>query len=194
MTRIIGLTGGIGSGKSTVARFFIDAGIPVYFADEASREIASTAEVSAQIRKTFGDKFFNGGKLDRQKLAACVFSDPAALETLNAIIHPAVRNDFSRWLAGHRARPWVVREAAILFESGSDADCDIVITVTAPVELRILRVMERDGIGRDEVLARMSRQWTDAQREAKSDFVVENVEIGRTQFEISQILKKVNNL
>jgi len=193
MTRIIGLTGGIGSGKSTVAKMFIDAGIPVYFADEASREIASRPEVSARIRQAFGDTFFKDGKLDRRQLAAYVFSDPDALGKLNGIIHPAVREDFSRWML-QQDKPWVIREAAILFESGSAADCDVIVTVTAPEEIRISRVMQRDGISREEVAARMARQWTDAQRMAKSDFVIENLALEETQSQIREILKKLHNL
>ena len=192
MTKIIGLTGGIGSGKSTVAKMFADAGIPVYYADEASRAIAGRPDIQNQIRQTFGDSFFEGKKLDRKKLAAHVFAHEAELDKLNRIIHPAVKRDFQDWLSD-RQSTWAVREAAILFESGSYHDCDVIVTVTAPVETRIARVMQRDGISREAVLARISKQWTDAEKAAKSDFVIENLDLDATRLKVSNILKKLNN-
>ena len=164
MTRIIGLTGGIGSGKSTVAAFFEQEGIPVYYADDRAKEVSSRPDILSRIAHAFGASVISGALLDRKKLASIVFNSPEKLELLNGIIHPAVRQDFGKWLLEHKEFPMVVREAAILFESGSYKDCDWIITVTASVEIRIQRVMKRDGVSMESVLARMKNQWDDEKK------------------------------
>lgn len=193
MTRIIGLTGGIGSGKSSIASYIRSLGIPVYIADDASREMMNKPEIQKQVRQIFGESVFDGRHLDRQQLARQVFNDPKKLKQLNSIIHPAVRDDFEQWRQKHTDAPIIVKEAAILFESGSYKDCDSVITVTAPKEVRIERVMHRDKISRERVLERMQNQWTDEQRFAKSDYVVENTDLEDAKNQTSQILKKLMN-
>ncbi len=193
MPKIIGLTGGIGSGKSTVADYFRKAGIPVYIADEEAKKIMDKLEVSKLVIETFGNEILTSGTIDRKKLAGIVFNDAGKLAQLNAIIHPAVKSDFQNWISNHRDEPFLMKEAAILFESGSDQDCDFVITVTAPVETRIKRVMDRDNASYEAVLNRIANQWTDEQRIAKSDFVISNLNISETEAEINKILKKLRN-
>ncbi|HOZ74333.1 MAG TPA: dephospho-CoA kinase [Flavobacterium sp.] len=191
MTKIIGLTGGIGSGKSTIASYFKSLGIPVYIADDASRNVTALPKVRKQIKNQFGADVFNGSGLNRQKLAQLVFSDPEKLKQLNAIIHPAVKADFDLWLTQHANAPIVIKEAAILFESGSYKNCDAIITITAPEEIRIARVIKRDGVTRDEVLRRIANQWTDAQRIAKSDYVIDNTNGDEAKAQAGKILKKL---
>ncbi len=192
MTKIIGLTGGIGSGKTTIANYFKAAGVPVYIADDAAREVMKTTEIQSEIKKVFGNSVFDGGNLDRMKIADIVFSNPEKLIALNAIIHPAVKNHFKYWILNYKKFPFIIYEAAILFESGSFKNCDTIINVTAPIELRIERVMERDKTTREAVLKRINMQWTDEQRSAKSDFTVENVSLEATKLEYEKILKILN--
>lgn len=189
MTKIIGLTGGIGSGKTTIANHFKEANIPVYIADDEARKIMQSPEIIEEIKKTFGDSIFDGAILNREKLSKIVFENPEKLKLLNAIIHPAVKKHFQKWVLNHKNAPFVIYEAAILFESGSYKNCDLIITVTAPLESRIQRVIQRDKTTRELVLKRINAQWNDEQRIAKSDFVVENVNPKTTKIEIDKILK-----
>ena len=189
MTKIIGLTGGIGSGKTTIANYFKSFGIPVYIADDEARKIMQSSEIIKAIKDIFGDAVFENDQLNREELAKIVFSNPEKLEKLNSIVHPAVKRHFEHWLLQHKNVPYVIYEAAILFESGSYKNCDLIITVTAPIETRIQRILERDKATRELVLKRMDAQWKDEQRIPKSDFVVENTSIESTKSEIDRILK-----
>jgi dephospho-CoA kinase len=189
MTKIIGLTGGIGSGKTTIANYFESKGIPVYIADDEARKIMQSAEIIAAIKKIFGDAIFENEILSREKLAEIVFNNPEKLKQLNAIIHPAVREHFAGWILEHSTDPYVIYEAAILFESGRYEECDYIISVTAPIESRIQRVMQRDQTTREQVLKRINAQWTDEQRISKSDFVIENKTIETAKLKVNEILK-----
>jgi dephospho-CoA kinase len=189
MTKIIGLTGGIGSGKTTVANHFIAAGIPVYIADDEARKIMQSPEILKKIEKIFGSVIFKNEVLNRQKLAEIVFSNSDKLKQLNAIIHPAVKKHFGNWILNYKNSPFVIYETAILFEGGSYKDCDKIITVTAPLETRIERVIQRDKTSRENVLKRIKMQWTDDQRLGKSDFVIENINPEITKSEVGKILK-----
>src|SRR6478672_3150853 len=155
-TKIIGLTGGIGSGKTTVAKYMQSLGIPVYISDLEAKKVMEFPHIIAKIQATFNDSIVTNHKLDREKLAAIVFNHPEKLKELNAIVHPAVKNHFESWVREHQTSPIIVKEAAILFESGSYKDCDAIISVVAPLETRIERVMMRDGIDREAVLKRMA--------------------------------------
>ncbi|MDI1255222.1 MAG: dephospho-CoA kinase [Flavobacterium sp.] len=194
MAKIIGLTGGIGSGKTTVAKQFESLGVPVYIADEAAKEVAKTPEAIAQIRAIFGSEIFDGDQINRQKLANIVFGDTEKLQELNHIIHPLVKQHFDKWLEEYKLLPFVIREAAILFESGSYLDCDTIITVTAPLELRIERVVNRDNTSRDAILKRMQNQWTDEMKIAKSDFVIENSSLESTKNQVTKIYSELQIL
>jgi dephospho-CoA kinase len=189
MTKIIGLTGGIGSGKTTIANHFSVAGIPVYIADDEARKIMQSDEIITDIKKTFGNTVFDNGILNREKLSGIVFNDPEKLKLLNAIIHPAVKKHFSNWILNHKNAPYIIYEAAILFESGSYKDCDIIITVTAPLESRIQRVIQRDKTTRENVLRRINMQWSDEKRIKKSDFVIENDTTKIAKSAVDKILK-----
>ena len=189
MTKIIGLTGGIGSGKTTIAGFFKAAGIPIYIADDAGKKVMQDALVLNSIKEVFGNIVFNDGMLDRSELAKIVFSDPEKLQVLNKIVHPAIKQDFELWLKQNDKAQYVIYEAAILFESDKYKDCDVIISVVAPLETRINRVLERDATTRELVLKRINAQWTDAQRVEKSDFVIENISLESSKQEVDKILK-----
>ncbi len=189
MTKIIGLTGGIGSGKTTIANYLKSLGIPVFIADDEAKKVMQSSEVLAQIHKVFGASVFENGNLNRQQLATIVFANPEKLQQLNAIVHPAVKKQFKAWVAQHNTVPFVVYEAAILFESGSNENCDYIISVTAPLNTRIERVIQRDNCSKEQVLDRINAQWTDEQRAAKSDFVIENSDSQKTKNTINEILK-----
>jgi dephospho-CoA kinase len=189
MTKIIGLTGGIGSGKTTIANYFRAAGIPVYIADDEARKIMESPEIIAEIKNVFGNIIFENDILIRSKLAEIVFDNPEKLQKLNAIIHPAVKKHFSEWILNYKSAPFVIYEAAILFESGSYKNCDFIITVTAPVESRIERVVQRDKTTRENVLKRIAMQWNDEQRFSKSDFVIENINPEIAKIEVDKTLK-----
>jgi len=189
MTKIIGLTGGIGSGKTTIANEFLSLGIPVYIADDEARKLMQSAKVIDAIRSVFGAAIFENDILSREKLAGIVFSDPEKLEKLNAIVHPAVKKHFDEWLLNHKDAPFVIYEAAILFESGGYKKCDLIISVVAPLETRIQRVMDRDKTTREQVLKRTNMQWNDEKRISKSDFVIKNTNMEETKAEIVKILK-----
>lgn len=189
MAKIIGLTGGIGSGKTTIANHFRSLGIPVYIADDEAKKIMQSDEVISSIKETFGGTIFENDILNRARLAEIVFGDPDKLKLLNAIVHPAVKKHFKQWLLEHKKFPLVVYEAAILFESGNYKDFDWIITVSAPLESRIQRVIERDGVTREQVLERINAQWTDEQRVSKSDFVIENIDSEIAKRKTEEILK-----
>ena len=189
MTKIIGLTGGIGSGKTTVANYFKSCGVPIYIADDEARKIMESATIIEAIKDSFGTDVFENEILNREKLAKIVFNNPERLEKLNSIVHPAVKKHFEQWLLQNQAAPYVIYEAAILFESGRYKDCDIIITVTAPIESRIELVIKRDKTTRELVLKRINAQWTDEKRISKSDFIIENISVETTKLEIDRILK-----
>ncbi|MDD2821202.1 MAG: dephospho-CoA kinase [Flavobacterium sp.] len=192
MTKIIGLTGGIGSGKTTIANYFSTLGIPVYIADDEAKKLMESSEVKDSIKEKFGESIFDNTILNRAKLAEIVFADSGKLDQLNAIVHPAVRNHFKKWLLNHEASPFVIYEAAILFESGNYKNCDYIITVTAPLESRIQRVIDRDKTNREQVLKRINAQWNDEQRISKSNFIIDNRNIETAKLKVEEILKILN--
>lgn len=171
----IGLTGGIGSGKSTVARIFEVMGIPVYYADDRAKQLmAEDPELKAGIIALFGAEAYSRNELNRAHIADLAFSDPSLLKKLEALVHPAVLADGERWHNAQQGVPYTVKEAALLFESGSYKALDKIIVVTAPLELRIGRVMRRDQISRESVEARIGRQMLEEEKVKLSDFIIVN--------------------
>lgn len=172
----VGLTGGIGSGKSTVAKIFEVLGIPVYYADLAARKLMNEDEALKQrIMDLFGTETYINGRLDHKYLGAVVFKVPEKLEQLNAIVHPATINDANIWMMQQNT-PYTIKEAALIFESGAHELLDYVIGVYAPAPLRIQRVMHRDKISRDEVVVRMNRQLDEEMKMRLCNFVITNDE------------------
>lgn len=182
----VGLTGGIGSGKSTVAKLFSCMGIPVLNADDLSRKIMqSDPAIIAALTHIFGSNVYTQGKLNRKYLAEIVFADPYQLSVLNAIVHPATFKAAEEWtLKQHTA--YTIKEAALFFESGSSEGMDFIIGVTAPQSVRINRVIKRDGLTKSEVLMRMNQQIEDSLKMKLCNVVIENIE---QKLLIPQVLK-----
>ena len=195
MTKIIGLTGGIGSGKSTVAHYIASKGIPVYIADAAAKEIMEQQDVIAQIKQVFHQNVITSdGKLDRKVIGQLVFTSPELLKKLNAIVHPLVKTHFIDWLQQHKTASFVIKEVAILFESGGNKECDKVILVTAPEAIRIQRTMLRDNTSQEAILNRIQNQLSDAEKIQKSDFVISNIDVKETYSQTDEILKILSKL
>ncbi|MCS3795239.1 dephospho-CoA kinase [Niastella sp. OAS944] len=191
MTLKIGITGGIGSGKSTVAKVFEVLGIPVYYADEAARRVMNEdEEVRKQIIEHFGASAYKNNQLDRAYIGGQVFNNKQKLELMNSLVHPATIRDSENWMR-RQTTPYAIKEAAIIFESGTQDQYDYIIGVTAPVPLRILRAMKRDGLTRDQVLARIEKQIQDVIKMRLCDFVIYNDE---QQAIIPQVIKLHNTL
>jgi len=188
---VVGITGGIGSGKSIVSMIFRELGIPVYEADAEAKKLYDFPEVSAEVKDKFGESYFHSGKLDKKKLAELVFKDAEALKKINAIIHPHVKKNFHEWKKKFKDSPYVLKEAAILFESGTDKGCDKIIVVTAPETLRKKRVMQRDGRSEKQVEEIIRKQWSDEEKIKRADFVIVNDE---SKPVLPQVLKIHQNL
>ncbi|MBS1587145.1 MAG: dephospho-CoA kinase [Bacteroidetes bacterium] len=172
----VGITGGIGSGKSVVCRVFATLGIPFFNADLAARQLLETdEELKQQVRSLLGDESYNGALPDRAKIASIVFNDPAKLTALNALVHPATIAYGEKWMSQQQA-PYVIKEAAIFFESGSYRSMDIMVGVSAPAELRIQRALHRSAINREEVLNRMAQQMDEDEKMKRCDYVIVNDE------------------
>ena len=172
----IGLTGGIGSGKSTVARIFEVLGIPVYYADGAAKKLmAENEELKASIINAFGKDAYANGNLNREYIAGQVFNNDKKIELLNSLVHPATIKDAAEWIKIQKA-PYVIKEAALIFESGSNKDLDYVIGVRSPLALRIQRAMDRDNISADNVKARMDKQMDEELKLRLCDYVIVNDE------------------
>lgn len=172
----VGITGGIGSGKSTVAKIFAALGVPVYDADSRAKLLMnSDSALIDQIKKEFGDAAYADGQLNRKYLASQVFGNPERLKKLNGFVHPRVAQDYNAWVQSHASKKYVLKEAALLFETGSSAQLDAIIVVTAPEALRIKRVTQRDGRTEAEVMKIISEQWPQeklldlAQHEVRND-------------------------
>jgi dephospho-CoA kinase len=172
----IGLTSGIGSGKTTVAKVFETLGIPVYYADDAAKELMNKDEnLKQQIIHYFGEQAYENNLLNRKYLAQQVFNNPAKLELLNNLVHPATIQAANNWFA-QKTSPYCIKEAALIFESASHKHLDYVIGVYAPTALRIQRVIQRDNITREEVQQRMDRQINETVKMRLCDFVITNDE------------------
>jgi len=186
MATMIGLTGGIGSGKSVVAKVFATLGIPVFNADDEAKHIMQTSpEIKTKLIEQFGLEIYNEHGLDKEKLASIVFNDPFQLQLLNAIVHPVTIQAAKDW-AAKQTTPYVIKEAALIFESGTADGLFKVIGVTAPLSLRTHRVMQRDGITKEQVDARMRNQISDTIKMRLCDYVIEN---NNQQMVIPQVLE-----
>ena len=186
MAVMIGLTGGIGSGKSVVAKVFATLGIPVFNADDEAKRIMQTStEIKTKLIEQFGTDIYNAHGLDKEKLASIVFNDSFQLQLLNAIVHPVTIQAAKDW-AAKQTSPYVIKEAALIFESGAADGLFKVIGVTAPISIKIHRVMQRDGITKDQVDARMRNQISDTIKMRLCDYVIKN---NNQQMVIPQVLE-----
>ncbi|MFI5222592.1 MAG: dephospho-CoA kinase [Bacteroidia bacterium] len=184
----IGITGCIGSGKTTVSEIFMQLGVPVYIADLRAKDLmVSSPDLVAEIKNIFGvESYSDHGSLNRKFISKLAFKDRNLLEKLNTLVHPAVNKDFSEWCELNSHKPYVIKEAALMFESDSYKQVDQVIVVTAPENLRIERTMKRDKISKEEVLLRMKNQLTQEEKLARGNFEIKNDEV---ELVIPQVLK-----
>ncbi len=184
--KVVGITGGIGSGKTTTCKIFECLGVPVYYADVRAKQLMAREPLKAKIIQAFGEQAYSNGQLNRSYLANKVFNSKEKLSVLNGLVHPAVADDFDEWLEENKHSDYVLKEAAILFESGAYQAVDLSVLVIAPEQVRIDRVMERDGARKEEVLQRMKNQWTQERKVKLADHILNN---DGTQLLIPQVLE-----
>lgn len=189
--KVIGLTGGIGSGKTTIAKMFNTLGVPVYFADnEAKKIMTNSTEVRNKLIDEFGGDTYLNGVLNREYIANIIFNNEDQLSSMNNIVHPVVEKEFKLWVSIQEA-PFVIQENALIFESKKQNNFDDIITVIAPIEDRIQRVMTRNELSREQVLARMRNQLEDEFKIKRSEFVVHNVDLMKTEIQVKEIFDKI---
>ncbi|MDX1318379.1 MAG: dephospho-CoA kinase [Xanthomarina gelatinilytica] len=192
--KIVGLTGGIGSGKTTVAKQFQALGIPVYIADDEAKKLMNRSKIiKRKLKALFGDEAYKDNTLNRPFLADKIFNNAENLEKMNAVVHPKVASHFKNWVKKQTA-PYVLKESAILFENGAYKDCDLIITVTAPLELRKKRLLKRDNTTLEKIQAIINNQWSDESKISKSHFVITNKDLEETKQQVQLTHNKIVNL
>jgi dephospho-CoA kinase len=191
----VGLTGGIGSGKSTVAKLFEVMGVPVYNSDLRAKEMYYRPDVKEQVIRLLGTNAYNAnGKIDPKHISNIIFRDSSILSKVNSIIHPAVEVDFKEFIAQHPDQKFILKESALLFETGIYKKLDKVILVTSPLELRIARVQSRDNISADEVKKRIQHQLPDEEKAPISNFVIKNDEITGLIPQVLEVFEKLKRV
>ena len=189
--KVIGLTGGIGSGKTTIAKMFEALGVPVYYADdEAKKLMNSSKKIKEKLIKTFGNESYTSGILNRKYLADLVFHDKKKLTEINEIVHPEVDRHFKSWVQKQNT-PYVLQENAIIFENKKQDVFDAIITVSTPIEIKIDRVISRDTTSRENVLARIKNQLNDAYKIANSTYVIYNIDLEDSKKQVDEIHQKI---
>lgn len=188
---IVGLTGGIGSGKTTVAKAFEALNIPVYIADDEAKKLMGKSKIiKRKLIQLFGAEAYIGDVLNKVFIADKIFNDKILLEKMNAIIHPRVAKHFSKWSL-KQTSPYVIKEVAILFETGGDQFCDYVITVTTPKSLRIKRLLNRDQTTKEKINAIIKNQWNDDDKAKRSHYVINNIDLEDTKRQVLDIHNKI---
>jgi len=191
---IIGITGGIGSGKTTAANFFKDLEIPIYIADvEAKKIMNSSPIVKEELISLFGQQAFKEGELNRKFIASKVFNDKKLLQQLNNVVHPQVEKHFKTWTK-HQDSPYIIYETAILFENHAQDKCDYTILVTAPKEIKLKRLQKRDNSSLQEIEERMNKQWGDTRKMKLADFIITNIDLADTKAQVYQLHNKLLSL
>jgi len=192
---IVGLTGGIGSGKSTIANFFIELGVSVYVADLEAKKLMNTSKnIQKRMIAEFGAESYDKEKqLNRPYLASIVFNDKSKLAAINNIVHPKLAKHFSKWVQKQKS-PYIIQENAIIFENNTADKFDYIIAITAPVNLRIERVIDRDSTTKEDVLARIKNQWDESEKNKLADFVIHNINLPDTKKQVKIIHKKIVKL
>lgn len=190
---IVGLTGGIGSGKSIVAQFFEVLGCAVYNSDERAKELYYDKEVKQKVISVLGNEAYNSdGKINKEFISQKIFNDKKLLEKINSIIHPAVGDDFKEFVKQHPSKI-IIKETALLFEAGINEQVDKTILVTSPIEIKIKRIKERDQLSDEELTKRINSQWTDDKKIPLSDFVITNDELSAVIPQVLEVFKKLQN-
>lgn len=189
--KIVGLTGGIGSGKTTVAKEFQLLGVPIYIADEEAKKLMNSSKVlKRQLINLFGQKAYVEGALNRTFIADIIFKNETYLQKMNAIVHPKVGAHFKKWASKQRV-PYVIKEAAVLFENNGYKQCDFVITVTAPKDLRIERLLKREATTKEKIESIMNNQWSDADKIKLSHFVIDNISLDKMKAQVLHIHNEI---
>jgi dephospho-CoA kinase len=190
---VIGLTGGIGSGKTTIAKMFDELGIPVYFSDDEAKKIMNnSSEVRKLLIAEFGKNTYLNGELNRKYLAKIVFNDKVKLLTINNIVHPEVKKHFKKWIK-HQHALFVIQESALIFENKKQNDFDKIITITAPLKDRLQRVKDRDNVTNKHILDRIKNQLDDEFKVKSSDYVIHNVDLMETKSQVRVIYDRLMN-
>jgi len=188
---IIGLTGGIGSGKTTVAKMFIELGVPVYLTDIEAKIIMNTSDtVRNKLIDEFGEDSFRNGELNRKYLAKIIFNNKEKLSIINNIVHPEVENHFRTWVKNQHT-PFVIQESALIFENNKQNDFDKIITLTAPLSIRKQRVMDRDNATEEQILARIKNQIDDEVKIKNSNFIIHNIDLMKTKSQVKTIFDEL---
>ncbi|WP_372755294.1 dephospho-CoA kinase [Mariniflexile sp.] len=188
---VVGLTGGIGSGKTTVAKQFLALGIPVYIADDEAKKLMIKSKIiKRKLIELFGSEAYVNNHLNKPFIANIIFNDKSYLQKMNAIVHPKVANHFKKW-ALKQDSVYVIKEVAILFENDGYKECDYTITVTAPKDLRITRLLKRDNTTKEKIEAIMNNQWTDDEKIKLSNFVITNVDMENTKNQVFKIHNEI---
>ena len=189
--KIIGLTGGIGSGKSKILSVFSSYGIPCYESDRRAKWLMQRdAELKSKIKSFFGDQIYENDQFNQTKLAKLVFANKGKLEALNSLVHPRVKMDFKSFVS-QQDTTYIIKEAAILFETGGEKDCDATILVTAPEKLRLQRVLNREKISSMDIKARINNQWSDSRKIPLADYIINNIDWDKTLKKIDEIHQKL---
>tara|TARA_A100000171_G_C2140025_1_gene154322 strand:+ start:2100 stop:2684 length:585 start_codon:yes stop_codon:yes gene_type:complete len=189
--KIVGLTGGIGSGKTTVATMFKNLGVPVYIADVEAKKLTNSSKViRRKLIELLGEEAYSDTGLNRSFVADRIFQDVELLQRVNQIIHPKVKAHFKRWLKKQEG-VYCIKEVAILFENGGYKECDYTILVTAPKSLKIERLLQRDATTKEAIAARMKNQWSDTKKIKLAHTVIENIELEETQKSVLKLHKKL---
>ncbi|WP_420573145.1 dephospho-CoA kinase [Kordia sp.] len=192
---IVGLTGGIGSGKTTIAKMFHKLGVSIYIADiEAKKLMHTSVEIKEELIAAFGEETYIDGELNRSYLSNIVFNKPEELKKINAIVHPRVGRHFKDWYAERSEEKYVIKEVAILFENDSYKQCDKIITVVAPIEERFRRLLLRDKTTKQAIQNRMNNQWSDERKTELSDYVIQNVDLTKAQEQVARIHQELIDL
>ena len=185
--KIVGLTGGIGSGKTTVAKMFSELGVPIYIADVEAKKLTNSSKfIRKNLIELLGEKAYENNILNRPYVADKIFNDKDLLKSVNNIIHPKVSEHFEKWVSKQKTG-YVIKEAAILFENDGYKKCDFVILVTAPKSVRLKRVMERDKSSETEIQQRMDNQWSDETKAKLANIVIENIELEKTKKKVVEV-------
>lgn len=190
---IVGLTGGIGSGKTTIAKMFNELGVSIYIADiEAKKLMHTSQEIKEELIAAFGEETYIDGELNRSYLSNIVFNQPEELKNINEIVHPRVGQHFKDWYAARSEEKYIIKEVAILFENDSYKHCDKIITVVAPLETRFERLLQRDQTTREAIQSRMNNQWSDAKKIALSDYVIHNEDLEKAKNQVAKIHQEIS--
>ncbi|OSY88598.1 dephospho-CoA kinase [Tenacibaculum holothuriorum] len=186
---VVGLTGGIGSGKSTVMKMFSEfENVAIYIADDEAKKLMNTSStIKTALIKEFGEETYLKNQLNRPYLASIVFNNKEKLAFLNSVVHPVVHQHLSEFIKNNSDKDYILYENAILFENGSNKICDKIITVTAPIKTRILRVVNRDKTTKEAVVSRMNNQWNDYKKMLQSHYVIHNIDLTKTKAQVLTI-------